>query len=276
MGARAGDSEFGQILVGPNGLTLYGFTNDVAAASTCYGTCADAWPPVIVEPGWTVASDLDAGIFATTTRDDGQLQLVAGKWPLYYYVEDVAPGDITGQLSGDVWFVVGVDGRLIEDAASGGGVVVGGEAEVADEEQSAVEEEEVEAPAVAADGSFDLTLTQSQVGTVIADPSGRSLYGFTDDAGGTPTCVDECAADWPPLIVTAMPDNLNVMRFSVVERADGTLQLQSGKWPLYYFSGDSAPGDINGQGAGGTWFLIDVEGELVQSEGGSEDDSYDS
>ena len=66
-----------------DGLTLYGFVNDVDAISTCYSTCAEAWPPVIVDEEWTVGPGLDTGIFSTTERDDGTLQLVAGKFPLY-------------------------------------------------------------------------------------------------------------------------------------------------------------------------------------------------
>ncbi len=111
----AGESPLGPILVGPNRMTLYGFTNDVDALSACYGTCADQWPPVIVSDDWIVDPALDAGIFATTVRDDGQLQLVAGRWPLYYYLGDEVPGDITGQGSGGVWFVAAADGSLILD-----------------------------------------------------------------------------------------------------------------------------------------------------------------
>ena len=100
------------------GLTLYGFVNDVNAISTCYSTCADAWPPVIVDADWEVGPGLDTGVFSTTEREDGSLQLVAGKFPLYTYGGDAAPGDTTGQGSGDVWFAMNLDGTLIsEDAA---------------------------------------------------------------------------------------------------------------------------------------------------------------
>ena len=111
------------MLASTDGLTLYGFTNDVDAISTCYGTCAEAWPPVIVDADWTVGPGLDTGIFSTTERDDGTLQLVAGKFPLYGFGGDAAPGDITGHGSGDVWFAVGIDGKLLPadaDAASQG------------------------------------------------------------------------------------------------------------------------------------------------------------
>ena len=101
-----------------DGLTLYGFVNDVDAISTCYSTCADAWPPVIVDADWAVGPGLDTGVFSTTERDDGTLQLVAGKFPLYTYGGDAAPGDTTGQGSGDVWFAMNLDGTLISEAAA--------------------------------------------------------------------------------------------------------------------------------------------------------------
>ena len=117
--AKVGESALGKILAGTDGLTLYGFVNDVDAISTCYSTCAEAWPPVIVGEEWTVGPGLDTGIFSTTRRDDGTLQLVAGKFPLYGFGGDAAPGDLTGQGSGDVWFAVALDGTLItEDAGA--------------------------------------------------------------------------------------------------------------------------------------------------------------
>ena len=32
--------------------------------------------------------------------------------------------------------------------------------------------------------------------------------------------------------------------------------LKAGAWPLYRFAGDAAPGDTNGQGSGGVWFVV--------------------
>lgn len=113
-GALLGATSVGDVLVGADGRSLYGFANDTQAASTCYGTCAEDWPPVLVGPDWIVGPRLDSGIFATTVRDDGQLQLVAGKWPLYYYTGDGAPGDVNGHGAGDVWFLVDPAGSLLE------------------------------------------------------------------------------------------------------------------------------------------------------------------
>ncbi|MEM9714539.1 MAG: hypothetical protein AAGA17_20115, partial [Actinomycetota bacterium] len=100
IAVTAGTSSLGDILVGENGLTVYGFTNDIDARPTCFDACADAWPPVLVGPDWNVGPDLDLGIFATIDRGDGTTQLVAGKWPLYYFAGDAAPGDVNGQNSG--------------------------------------------------------------------------------------------------------------------------------------------------------------------------------
>ena len=55
VSVKAATSPLGQILVGPDGRTLYAFTNDTEAKSTCTGTCAEAWPPAVVAANWTVA-----------------------------------------------------------------------------------------------------------------------------------------------------------------------------------------------------------------------------
>src|SRR5436190_16404603 len=94
VAVKIADTDAGKILIGTDGRTLYGFTNDVETRSTCYGTCAQAWPPVIVEAQWVVGPGLDTGVFSTIPRDDGSLQLVAGKFPLYEYSGDAAPGDL--------------------------------------------------------------------------------------------------------------------------------------------------------------------------------------
>jgi predicted lipoprotein with Yx(FWY)xxD motif len=90
---------------------------------------------------------------------------------------------------------------------------------------------------------------------------------LTKDSDGKPTCVDACANAWPPVIVDANADLSglpNSQIFSVVERPDGTHQLKAGKWPLYAFSGDAAPGETNGQGSGEVWFVVGQDGKLIK------------
>src|SRR5688500_19992522 len=71
VAVKVADSPLGKILISTSGTTLYGFANDTAAKSTCYGACANAWPPVIVNDDWAVGPGLDFGVFSTITRDDG-------------------------------------------------------------------------------------------------------------------------------------------------------------------------------------------------------------
>lgn len=251
--ALLGNTELGNMLVGSDGRTLYGFTNDTEAASTCYGGCAEAWPPVIVDQEWAVGPGVDLGIFATTTRDDGQLQLVAGKWPLYYYAGDAVPGDVNGQGSGDVWFAVATDGVLITDGAE---TAAAAPAESEDQESD--------------DQSTVVGVGDSDLGQVLVDEAGLTLYGFTNDVDGVPTCEDGCAEAWPPLTVDDLPAGLDPALFSVAERPDGSMQLVAGVWPLYLFAGDGAVGDVNGQGSGGVWFAAAPDGSLIGASSGSD------
>ncbi len=91
----------------------------------------------------------------------------------------------------------------------------------------------------------------------------KALYAFTNDPARQSTCFDACAQAWPPLIVAAgaaLPDGA-----TTVDRPDGTKQLVMGKWAVYYFAGDRAPGDANGQGVNGVWFAIDASCKLVKT-----------
>jgi len=93
------------------------------------------------------------------------------------------------------------------------------------------------------------------------------VYGFTKDADGVPTCAGGCATAWPPVIVDASLDLSSApaeLNLSIVDRADGTKQLKAGKWPLYYFSGDAAAGETNGQGSGGNWFVLGPDTKLIK------------
>ena len=109
-----------------------------------------------------------------------------------------------------------------------------------------------------------VTTRGSSLGNVLVDAKQLTLYGLTDDNSGMPTCVDACATAWPPETVNGatLPAGLDPAIFSVVTRPDGTHQLKAGKWPLYRFAGDAAPGDVNGQGTGGVWFVVTPTGGL--------------
>lgn len=102
----AQDGGGGDYLVGPNGMALYVFTQDQPGVSNCTGSCAEAWPPLIVESGeeLTAAAAASAEL-AVIERGSGALQVTYAGMPLYYYVGDQAPGDTSGDEVGGVWFL---------------------------------------------------------------------------------------------------------------------------------------------------------------------------
>ena len=106
--------EYGKLLVGPDKMTLYLFTNDDKSMSTCYDSCAQTWPPLTVK-GKPSAGDSVTASLGTTKRKDGSMQVTAAGHPLYYYAPDKKPGDTKGQEVGDVWYVVAPDGSKIEE-----------------------------------------------------------------------------------------------------------------------------------------------------------------
>ncbi|WP_081661365.1 plastocyanin/azurin family copper-binding protein [Halopiger djelfimassiliensis] len=106
--------EYGTVLVGPDGMTVYAFDNDVQGAgeSACTGECADAWPPLTVE-GEPVAGDDVAASLETFDRETGETQVMAAGRPLYYFARDEEPGDAEGQGVNDVWWVLDPSGAPI-------------------------------------------------------------------------------------------------------------------------------------------------------------------
>lgn len=99
------------------------------------------------------------------------------------------------------------------------------------------------------------------VGTVLVDAQGFTLYSFTPDEAGEPTCTGGCAGTWPPAIVSAVPEDPGLPgKLGTVESPSGGMQLTYDGWPLYTYSGDTAPGQANGQGVGGVWFAMTPDG----------------
>ncbi|MPV38081.1 COG4315 family predicted lipoprotein [Georgenia subflava] len=105
------ETDLGQILVDGEGMTLYLFTNDSPGTSVCEGDCLVAWPPLEGEVG--AGEGVDQALVGTIERSDGSIQASYNDWPLYYWQNDTAPGDTTGQGVNEVWYVIGADGEAI-------------------------------------------------------------------------------------------------------------------------------------------------------------------
>lgn len=110
-----------------------------------------------------------------------------------------------------------------------------------------------------------LTTSDGALGTMLVDEAGSTLYLFIPDARGESTCYDACEASWPPLIgqVTA-EGNVDAGLIGSTTRNDGTDQVTYNGWPLYYFAGDTGPGDVNGQGLNDIWFVVSPAGEAIE------------
>jgi predicted lipoprotein with Yx(FWY)xxD motif len=111
----------GAFLTGKDGMTLYILKSDTADKSTCSGSCATNWPPLVVASGtMTIAGPADATMaFATITRADGTLQVTYNHMPLYYFAGDSAAGDTKGEGKNNVWFVAPVSGTVLVPATPG-------------------------------------------------------------------------------------------------------------------------------------------------------------
>jgi predicted lipoprotein with Yx(FWY)xxD motif len=92
----ASTPNFGTVLTGPNGMTLYTQAGDTATTSSCTGSCATAWPPLETEGQPTAQADV-TGQLGTLTRPDGTTQVTYRGLPLYYWQGDTKAGDVTGE-----------------------------------------------------------------------------------------------------------------------------------------------------------------------------------
>lgn len=185
--------------------------------TTTESTCYDACE-AHWPPALVAAEDVVAAPFSTTVRRDGSLQLTLNGDPLYRFAGDHAPGDINGDGLGGVWHL---------------------------------------ARPVATPKPVDVTmLVDTLDGQVIADLQGMSLYTFDVDTTTESTCYDACEAHWPPALVPTEATGAKLPKdYSTTTRRDGSVQLTLNGHPLYLFAGDSAVGDINGDGLGGVWHL---------------------
>ncbi len=124
-----------------------------------------------------------------------------------------------------------------------------------------------------------IELESSDLGDILVDADGNTLYMFMpDQEKGEPTCYGDCAEAWPALEATGdltAGEGLDQSLLASAERTDGTTQVTYNDLPLYYFSGDEAAGDVNGQGLNDVWWVMSAEGEPIQEkQTSSKDDDY--
>ncbi|WIV59266.1 SCO0930 family lipoprotein [Amycolatopsis nalaikhensis] len=226
----------GQVITDQNGMTLYRFDKDTAKPpkSNCDGDCAKAWPPALAT-GDVQVQGVDKNLVGKVTRSDGTEQITVGGWALYRYAKDTKPGDATGQGVGGAWYAANAKGGKAGQAAAEAGAV--------------------KLSASKIDG----------LGDAIVDQNGMTLYLFTKDTkkAKTSACNGDCAKTWPAVLSNngkVELQGIDSKLLGSIKRADGTEQVTIGGWPVYTFAKDLKPGDANGMGVNGTWFVIEPNG----------------
>jgi predicted lipoprotein with Yx(FWY)xxD motif len=108
-----GDSDFGSMLFDSSKRAIYVFENDRNGGTVCYGTCAEAWPPVLTDGEPRPGKRVKASLLGTVKRRDGRVQVTYAGKPLYFYAHE-RPGEVrchNVNLNGGFWWVIGPDGK---------------------------------------------------------------------------------------------------------------------------------------------------------------------
>jgi predicted lipoprotein with Yx(FWY)xxD motif len=126
---------------------------------------------------------------------------------------------------------------------------------------------EATTPAPAEAGAM-VEVAESDLGSILVEAERQTLYVFLNDSGGESSCYEDCADNWPALETDGEPqagEGVEASLLGTTEREDGAVQVTYNEMPLYYFAGDEAPGDTNGQGVGDVWYVVSPEGEPIQA-----------
>ena len=220
----------GMVLAGSKGLTLYYYTADKPGSgkSACTGGCATAWPPLTAPVKAPMGAKMP-GPIGMITRAGGAKQVTINGYPIYYYAEDMAPGQANGNGSGGTWHVIKMR------AAAGSATV-----------RASV-----------------LKVERTNTGTVLAGSKGLTLYYYAEDkpGSGKSVCTGGCATAWPALKAPVRaPAGVKLPgKIGMITRADGTRQVTINGYPIYYYAEDMAPGQAKGNGEEGKWHVIKVK-----------------
>ena len=123
--------------------------------------------------------------------------------------------------------------------------------------------------AAAAGSGLVITTKSGSAGAFLTDGSGRAVYLWMKDGKDSSACSGACAGAWPPVTTTGAvtaSGGVNKADLSAITRSGGAKQVVYDGHPLYYFSGDSGPGQVNGQGSdgfGAKWWLVDPAGTSI-------------
>ncbi|RPJ40012.1 MAG: hypothetical protein EHM21_15195, partial [Chloroflexi bacterium] len=153
----------------------------------------------------------------------------------------------------DVWYVVAPDGTVIET------------------EPSAMDS----TPAAGAMGEVLVNVANDpKLGMILVDSKGMTLYMFTKDEPDKVNCAGECLEAWPPFTASGEPkagEGVDQSLLGTATLGDGSKIVTYNQMPLYYWVGDTKPGDTTGQDVNKVWYVVGPDGKPVgmQTETGS-------
>jgi predicted lipoprotein with Yx(FWY)xxD motif len=228
----------GSIVIGRGFHTAYVFNKDSGSTSSCNDACAAKWPPMITEIDPIARDGIDASKVGTIEREDGSIQVTYAGQPLYDYVGDAAAAEANGNdidAFGGEWNVIRPNGEAVVGSKKGAsGVVFGAKG--------------------------------FEVGLILYDGSGHTLYTFDKDKGTRSTCYGACAKAWPPALTEGKAragGKASPGKVGTTKRRDGTIQLTYAGHPLYTHVGEEQI-EVNSNGVtafGGKWYAIRPNGE---------------
>ena len=126
--------------------------------------------------------------------------------------------------------------------------------------------------AVAKAKSATVHVAKTDLGNVLVNSKGRTLYMFLADQGTTSACSGACASNWPPLRASGTPKagkGAQASLLSTSPRPDGKAQVVYNGHPVYTFQGDKKSGETTGQGVnafGAQWFAVSGTGNQVTAQ----------
>lgn len=257
-------ADVGSVVTDSAGAALYRFDKDTAQPprSTCDGACATTWPPVPADDA-KASAGIDQGALGEVERSDGTRQLTIAGWPVYRYAKDTEAGEAKGEGVGGTWHAVAPDGKKAADKKA-----ADGKADGSGTAGSGMAGSGMAGHSAAGKTGDSLSLAaDAKLGKVLVDAQGRTLYRFDKDSAWPMKfgCLDACLNTWKPAApvekekASGIPADL----VGSVKRPDGSQQLTIDCWPVYLFTGDTAPGQTNGHGKQGLWFAVDGAGKKI-------------
>lgn len=152
-----------------------------------------------------------------------------------------------------------------DDSSSGEGGAYGGRGETG---ASQTAKSETSGSGGASGGAAVVAVAKNpDLGTILVDSKGFTLYDFHKDKGGKSACYGACAGVWPPLTTSGTPKasgGAEASRLGTTKRSDGTLQVTYAGKPLYTYTADTKPGEANGNdfsSYGAEWYALQPNGE---------------